>query len=277
MEIPNFPSDLEHLHHAWHQPQAHPLLPTRVHAMGSQGGGAEFLTFHRDFMWVVLDWYNNHAFKEDHFNVPAEKASLVAPWAVIPPEMRTLSPSEWSLWEPEVARLDPDPKNPPALPDFADNDAIGFFIESGIHNQFLHNAAADVFHDETVRGLVASPVSTLFYKIHGLVQHWWSLWARRVVFKGSAFLDPNRPVPQRSRDFGAGSTVLNPNRPVPTRFGELTESPVEPLQIETLIARVQRLEGRIFPMGLRAAGHQHQEYKANGSPQRSGNERAEGD
>src|SRR5213595_2169215 len=85
--IPQFPADLGDLHHAWHEPSAHRDLPTRLHPMGSRGGGAEFLTFHRDFMVIALDWYNHHVFTEDPFTDPGQKASLVAPWGVVPAEM----------------------------------------------------------------------------------------------------------------------------------------------------------------------------------------------
>ena len=254
MQIPDFPSDLGHLHHAWHMPWEHPELPTRLHPMGSPGGGREFLAFHRDFMTVVLDWYRNHQFTEDPFNDPTEKMSLVTPWSLVPIEMQNLD-KNWNVdWAPDVARLDPNPKNPPAAPEFIDDDEIGFFIESRIHNNFLHGAAATAFHDETVRPPGSSPNSTLFYKIHGLVQHWWSLWARRTVFKGKATFDPNKPVPQRPPTFGRGSTVLDPNRPVPSRSNLSSMHQENVQQIVSLNARVRLLEERTFPLAFATFG-----------------------
>ncbi len=248
--IPQFPSDLSDLHHAWHEPSAHPGLPTRRHPMGSTGGGTEFLAFHRDFMAIALDWYNHHAFSEDPFNDPAQKASLVAPWGVVPAEMRNLDPAEWAHWAGDVARLDPNPKNPPAAPDFVDDDDIGFFIESGIHDHFLHAAAAAVYH-EMIVGSFHSPQSTYFYKIHGLVQHWWSLWARRGVLHGKATFNPNEPVKNLLPDFAKGSTVFHPDRPV---LAHSAESQFDPSKINSLLERVQRLEQRVFPMSIKTTG-----------------------
>src|SRR5262249_51883340 len=138
-------------------------------------------------------------------------------------------------------------KNPPAAPDFVDDDDIGFFIESGIHNSFLHGAAAAVYNEPVVQTL-HSPQSTYFYKIHGLVQHWWSLWARRVVFHGKATLDPNEPVKNLTPDFAKGSTVFHPDRPVLTLSGE---PQFDPRQIISLVERVQRLEQRAFPLSIK--------------------------
>jgi hypothetical protein len=228
--------------------------------MGSQGGGAEFLTFHRDFMVLAFDWYHHHVFSEDPFNDPARKASLVAPWSVVPAEMKNQDLAEWAHWEGDVARLDPNPKNPPGAPDFIDNDDIGFFIESGIHNNFLHGTAAIVYNEPVV-GTFHSVESTYFYKIHGLVQHWWSLWARRVVLHGRATFDPNQPVKSLTPDFAKGSTVFNPNRPVLTRFGELSEPHLDPRQIDSLAERVQRLEQRTFPLAIKTTGDHHRGSK----------------
>jgi hypothetical protein len=251
--IPQFPSDLADLHHAWHQPAAHPDLPTRLHPMGSQGGGNEFLTFHRDFMVMALDWYNHHVFTEDIFDDPGHKASLVAPWGAVPVEMRNHDLAEWAHWEDDDARLDHDPKNPPVAPDFVDNDDIGFFIESGIHNNFLHPMAALVYNEPIV-DTFHSVESTYFYKIHGLVQHWWSLWARRNVFRGKATFDPHRPVRGATPDWAKGSTIFNPHRSIPSRFSELSDPQFDPRQIESLTIRVQRLEQRTFPRSIEMTG-----------------------
>ena len=40
---------------------------------------------------------------------------------------------------------------------------------------FLHGASAMIYHEPIVVTL-HSPLSTYFYGIHGLVQHWWQLW-----------------------------------------------------------------------------------------------------
>ena len=101
-QIPNFPQDLLDQHHKWHEPLSHPELPpSRLHKAGERDSGTEFLTFHRDFMAQVMAWYNTTAFTTDPFDQPAAKASLVAPWTVVPPEIRALD--EWARWKDDAS------------------------------------------------------------------------------------------------------------------------------------------------------------------------------
>src|SRR5262245_31775713 len=169
--IPNFPPDLLDQHHHWHQPSAHPGAgPGRTHPAGTPGGGLEFLTFHRNFDAQAMAWYNATTFSVSPFDNVVQKAQLVAPWTSVPPELQ--ADGDWPSWSADAARLDS------GTPDFASADELGTFIELGIHNNFLHGATAAAF-GESVVGTFHSPQSTLFYKIHGLVDHWWSLWQRR--------------------------------------------------------------------------------------------------
>jgi hypothetical protein len=159
-EIPNFPEGLLHLHHAWHRPWDHPELPGRLVPYPNPGSGAEFLIFHRDFMRKFHVWYDSQPFAD---------STAVAPWTAIPAEMRL---PEFGWNQVTIGQERRIVTNSPAFVDF---DELGIFIEGGIHNNFLHTAAADVYHDELVRPPAMSPRSTLFYKIHGLVNHWWLL------------------------------------------------------------------------------------------------------
>lgn len=159
-EIPNFPEDLLHLHHAWHNHPAHPELPGRVIPYPQPGSGAEFLIFHRDFVRKFHDWYDGQ---------PFANPAAVAPWSAIPAELKVPEAGWNQVTMGQEQRILTN--NPP----FADYDALGIEIEGGIHNNFLHSAAAMIYHDELVRSPATSPRSTLFYKIHGLVSHWWLL------------------------------------------------------------------------------------------------------
>ncbi|RYZ07805.1 MAG: hypothetical protein EOO73_10770 [Myxococcales bacterium] len=245
MLIPNFPADLLNQHHQWHQPGAHGPIPLRLHPMGSKGGGIEFLLFHRDFIAQAMSWYNVTQFEESPFANAAKKAALVAPWTSVPPEMTQIE--GWSAWTADAVRLDA------GAPNFDSDDDLGFFIESGIHNNFLHGAAALAFNDPSVRDF-HSPLSTYFYKIHGLVQHWWSSWQRRnlvhrdkkgpklylrdLLFHDS--VDPDREVPRLAVPFE-----------LPKRFRDLTHREVlglDPHRAQSLAARVDRLEVLTFPM-----------------------------
>jgi hypothetical protein len=166
-EIPNFPEDLLHLHHAWHRHSEHPELPSRQYQAGEPGSGSEFLMFHRDFVRKFHLWYDTQPF--------ADRAG-VAPWTKIPTEMKLSL-----LWDPANAERERRIlTNDPAYADF---DELGINIETGIHDIFLHTAAGDVYGDNLIPNPATAPRSTLFYKIHGLVGHWW-----RLRFPGSVQL-----------------------------------------------------------------------------------------
>jgi hypothetical protein len=162
--IPNFPQDLAHEHHAWHVPSAHPELPTRRILPPNLGAGLEFLTFHRDFIAQFHRWYDSQPFADQN---------AVAPWILVPPELKVARAGWNSRWEDDERRIQTN--NPP----FASADELGLFIELGIHNNFLHGATAVIFNEPIVSMPLPSPESTFFYKIHGLVDHWWQLWEQQ--------------------------------------------------------------------------------------------------
>jgi hypothetical protein len=231
--IPHFPQDLLDQHHQWHDSTAHPNLGVlRLHPMGTKGGGTEFLVFHRNFVAQVLAWYNTTTFVTDPFDKPSQKASLVAPWTAVPGEMRALA--EYARWTDDEIRLET------GSPNFDNDDDLGFFIESRIHNLFLHGAAAKAFNDDEILPL-HSPQTSLFYKLHGLVDYWWSKWQRRNL------LFPNRPVPGLNNPW-AGAVVFFPDRSVPGLSALAPQRAVDPREITSLIERVTLLELRAFPM-----------------------------
>ncbi|KYG37775.1 hypothetical protein AZF08_21830, partial [Bacillus gaemokensis] len=161
--IPNFPENLDHEHHAWHEPEAHPTLPTRRILPPNRDAGLEFLQFHRDFLVRFHQWYDSQPFA-DH--------NAVAPWTSIPSELKVASAGWNSGWEDAERRILTN--NPP----FASADELGLFIELGIHNRFLHRASSIVYNEPIVGRPINAPKSTLFYKIHGLVDFWWISWER---------------------------------------------------------------------------------------------------
>ncbi|MFD4660636.1 hypothetical protein ACFWP2_34060 [Kitasatospora sp. NPDC058444] len=171
-EIPDFPEELADQHHHWHDPSAHPGAgPGRTHPAGTPGGGLEFLTFHRNFVAQFHAWYDPHTFTTAPFDDPVQKVQLVAPWHSVPTELRK-SEYGWDSFDGDAQRLDS------GTPDFATADELGTFIELGIHNNFLHGAAAAEYN-EPVLASFHSPHITQFYGIHGLVDYWWAQWQRR--------------------------------------------------------------------------------------------------
>ncbi|WP_242281182.1 hypothetical protein [Bacillus cereus group sp. BfR-BA-01347] len=167
--IPNFPENLDHEHHAWHEPSAHPNFPTRRILPPNPGAGLEFLQFHRDFIGKFHQWYDSQPFADQN---------AVAPWTSIPPELKVANAGWNSQWIDAERRILTN--NPP----FASADELGLFIELGIHNRFLHRASS-IIYNEPIVGTFHSPESTLFYKIHGLVDFWWTSWEKSHGFSGS--------------------------------------------------------------------------------------------
>jgi len=242
--IPNFPADLSDQHHHWHNPAAHPGAgPGRVHAAGTPGGGMEFLTFHRNFTAQALGWYNTTSFTQAPFDDPAAKAELVAPWLAVPPELE--ADGSWPFWEADVFRLSTGD------PDFTSADELGTFIELGIHNNFLHGATANAFNEPVV-GSLHSPQSTYFYKIHGLVDFWWSSWQRRhkrfikeILPDAKRFIDevfePKRRLPEVKDRVGDVKMV---SFDVPDDWRDLV---IDPVELASINLRVDRLERSAFP------------------------------
>jgi len=255
--IPNFPADLLDQHHHWHVPSEHPGAgPGRTHAMGTPGGGLEFLTFHRNYDAQVLAWYNATSFGVAPFNNVVQKAQLVAPWTSVPPELQ--ADGDWSSWSADGARLSS------GTPDFATADELGTFIEVGIHNNFLHGATSAAF-GESIVGSFHSPQSTLFYKIHGLVDHWWSLWQRRHKMKIKELMkeitleiDRKRVVIDAKRVIDEGpknriaevKAFADEVKPVGLEAFDDPRELGDPV-VNVLNERLQRIESRVFPRAVK--------------------------
>ncbi|UJP04700.1 MAG: PPC domain-containing protein [Nitrosomonas sp.] len=156
--IPNFPKDLLDIHHHWHDPSAHPGSPGgRNNPFGTPGAGLEFLQFHHDFMVQFHAWYDTQPFADQ---------SLVLPWATVPVVLKNPAVTGWnSTFAAQENRIITN------NPSFSSEDALGAYIEGGIHG-WIHPAVATAFNEPVVANF-HSPQSTYFYQIHGLVDKWW--------------------------------------------------------------------------------------------------------
>jgi hypothetical protein len=176
--IPNFPQNLLDMHHAWHSAGAHPPFPGRSIPPGQPGSGLEFLQFHRNFMVQFHAWYDSQ---------PGADQNAVAAWSSIPPELKVGAVG----WNSNLAMQ--EQRITTANPPFASADELGQYIENGIHN-WIHGATASAFNEPAVADF-HSPKSTLFYKIHGLVDLWWQQWhAPKTRLKDVFDTDPKRLV-----------------------------------------------------------------------------------
>ena len=151
-------------HHKWHDPFAHPGTPggRQPFPAGTPGAGLDFLEFHRDFVRRFHLWYDNQPFADQ---------TAVEPWAAMPAALKDPGVG----WNNSLAAQEQRINNEPGS--FATADQLGTFIETGIHN-WIHGATATAFDEPSVRDL-HSPLSTYFYKIHGLVDNWWRQWEGR--------------------------------------------------------------------------------------------------
>ena len=122
-------------------------------------------------MFEFFAWNNIH-----HAATPAS----IAAWQSMPPEVQVAQTGWPSYLGPNslpnaIAQIEANPGT------FASADALGITIEVQVHN-WIHGAvaAAPAFAlTPTEKGVIAqthSVESTYFYKIHGLVQHWWDMW-----------------------------------------------------------------------------------------------------
>lgn len=158
-------------HMGWHgDPMANSMgFPRRSISMGQPGSGHEFLQFHHDFLSQFFTWFNAQ---------PADFRSQfdVSAWHAIPQALKNTI-----LWNSTWANAEDRLTN--HLSSFSTDDELGLFIESqilvpssGIHNQFLHGAAAIAFNDGDIGSPTTSPGSSYFYQLHGLIDFWWSNW-----------------------------------------------------------------------------------------------------
>lgn len=172
--IANYPQSLLDEHSNWHMHPGHPELGGRAFLAGSPGSGLEFLTFHRAFMQHFHTWYDVQ---------PGHDAAAVAPWTVIPPELKVPAAGWNSTWAQNETRITTN------SPPFASADELGIYIETGIHNNFLHNAAGTVYNEPLLFNPMTSPQSTHFYQLHGLITNWWNHWARLQKGLGKEIID----------------------------------------------------------------------------------------
>jgi hypothetical protein len=170
MIINQFDSDpvlmnLMNQHMGWHgDPTANGMgFPQRAIPMGQPGSGLEFLTFHGNFINNFFNWNNSHG-------DPIALAMLQA-WITLPPEIKAqpgyATPPNWSTADARITSNSPTP--------FTGSDDFGIYVEGGIHNQFLHRAAAAAY-GEPILNTFSSPKSTHFYQLHGWINYWWQHW-----------------------------------------------------------------------------------------------------
>ncbi len=183
--IPNYPASLMDQHSNWHMHPGHPELGGRTFLMGAPGSGLEFFTFHRDFLLHFHTWYDAQ---------PGNDQNAVAPWTVIPPELKVAAAGWSTTWAQHETRITTN------TPPFATADELGIFIETGIHNNFLHNAAGTIYNEPLLFNPMTSPRSTHFYQLHGLISNWWNHWARLQKGLGKEIIDNKHHIKEVVKD-----------------------------------------------------------------------------
>ena len=174
--ITNYPQQLIDEHMAWHMnPIGTPGARSATHQ------GIDFLNFHRNFLKKFFLWFNAQptAFRNQFDVTPS--------WQSVPAELKNDARTGWN---PVLAGQ--EQRIVTITPPFASEDVFGTFIETGIHNRYLHGACAIHFNDPNIGNPMTAPViSTYFYKIHGLVNFWGDNWRNKNT--GLAVLPTPRP------------------------------------------------------------------------------------
>jgi hypothetical protein len=251
--IPNYPQSLLDEHSNWHMHPGHPELGGRSFLMGSPGSGLEFLTFHRAFMQHFHTWYDAQ---------PGNDQAAVAPWAVIPPELKTPAAGWNTTWAQHETHITTN------TPPFPTADALGIFIETGIHNNFLHNAAGTVYNEPLLFNPMTSPQSTHFYQLHGLITNWWNHWASLQKGLGKEIIDNKHHVKELIKEKDLVDKQIHkelvkelkelPDKPFKEKDKDIFEgggviNPVDPMGlIHPLTQRVANLEQRMGQAFIRA-------------------------
>ncbi len=149
-------------HHAWHTAGGMHGFPSRQYAQGTPNSGREFFQFHHDMVNQFMAWNNMHG------NV-IPLAQLAA-WSAIPVALK-VPLTGWPVAN-GVDLAASETRITTNNPAFANDDALGIFVETTIHN-WIHGAVAAVYNEPFI-GQLHSPQSTYFYQIHGLVEMWWN-------------------------------------------------------------------------------------------------------
>ena len=167
-DIPNIPQAMITEHEHWHMQPGNPGLGgRRINPWPSTGGGpasgsgAEFLEWHAGYIQRFMSWVNSQP-----PGAQPNKASI-EPWTAIPTGFK-MGMLGWSQNYADQERRLQDMSN------FGTRDELGRFIEWGLHG-FLHYAAANMFNEPVLMSY-ASPRSTYFWQLHGLIEHWHQQW-----------------------------------------------------------------------------------------------------
>ncbi len=207
--IPNYPQSLLDEHSNWHMHPGHPEMGGRTFAMGSPGSGLEFLTFHRSFVGHFHTWYDVQ---------PGNDQAAVAAWPAIPPELKTAAAGWSTTWAAQETHIT---TNSPAFPT---SDALGIFIETGIHNNFLHSAAGIVYNEPLLFNPMTSPMSTHFYQLHGLITNWWNHWASLQKGLGKEIIDHKIHIKDLIKDKDLHKEIIKEHKEF-KEFKEFKEHP----------------------------------------------------
>ncbi|MGJ0505903.1 MAG: hypothetical protein ACR652_01965 [Methylocystis sp.] len=159
--IQNYPDALLQRHSDWHMNAGDPAAGGRRAPAGYPGSGVEFLEFHRQYVEDFRKWYDAQ---------PGADPQALAPWSAIPAELKTPT----ARWSATVAANERHVVT--NTPPFASEDELGMFIEDRLHDRFLHGAAALVYKEPDLNDPMRSPLSTYFYRLHGLIENWRKNW-----------------------------------------------------------------------------------------------------
>ena len=167
-DIPNIPEAMIDEHENWHMQPGNPsrggrtINPWPAPGIGPlRGSGAEFLNWHGGYIDRFNAWVNTLP-----DNAQPDQASI-EPWTAIPMGFK-MGMLGWNQERSSQEQRLQDMSN------FGTLDELGIFLEWGLHG-FLHGAAARMFNEPVIMTF-ASPRSTYFWQLHGLIENWRQGW-----------------------------------------------------------------------------------------------------
>jgi hypothetical protein len=150
-------------------------------------GGADFLVYHGDFVRRVLDWYGTGRndvwpWPEVPYGLRQTEYGWDTTWAsagiILVPNGDRSPSHDAALIENRRPFEIPDPLDAFA-PSFASEEELGVYIWDGIHQRYLHRAAAQYYGEPGIADFDESPNFTEFYRLHGMIEEWHQAYLRR--------------------------------------------------------------------------------------------------
>ena len=150
--ISNIPPAMLYEHVHWHM-NVHSMEPLPQQA---------FLVWHNGYIKRFHNWVGSLPSNE------RPDSGSIEPWLAVPNELKEASLGWNQVREEAEDRLQQ------AVAEFDSLEALGVHIQQHLHG-WMHVAGETLWSEPMLRSYV-SPISTYFWQLHGLIDHWLKEW-----------------------------------------------------------------------------------------------------